>query len=71
MYNEQKNKTNVADPKTNIQISESRDQIAKDLMKLGRTNHIKYGLEIFKNYCFKDVYTYTKDEFEEFLNSSK
>lgn len=71
VYNEEKNKTDKEKLKTNIQNSKSRDRIAKGLSKLGGTNYIKFGLEIFKYYCFKGVYTYTKDEFDEFLNNQK
>ena len=31
---------------------------------MANTHFIEKGLEKFKGYCFKDVYTYTKEEFE-------
>lgn len=64
VYNEDKNKDVVTEPKTRVQSSGARDQIAKGFMNLGHANYIKYGLEIFKNYCFLNVYTYTEEEFE-------
>lgn len=69
VYNEQKNMDNDEEPKSRVQISKHRDDIAKRFAVLGRTNHIKYGLEAFKKYCFSNVYTYTEDEFNSALNS--
>ena len=69
VYNEEKNGTDKEEVKINIQNSKSRDRIGKSLSKLGGKNYIKFGLEMFKNYCFKEVYTYTENEFAEFLNS--
>ena len=69
VYNGEKNNTTDEDPKTRVQVSESRDRIAKTFTKWGKTNYIKFGLHIFKNYCFRNVCTYTKDEFESFLSS--
>ena len=62
VYNEEKNDNN---PKTNYCESQSRDEIDKILLGYGREKHIKYGLEFLKGYCFKEVDTYAKDEFEE------
>lgn len=61
VYNESKN----PDPKKAYSSSESRDLIDKTLLGFGKERFIKFGLEIFKNYCFKNVYTYTEKEFEE------
>lgn len=70
VYNEDKNPTPAEDNiKTHISNSPARDKIAKTLMGKGRQSYIKYGLEIFKNYCFQEVYTYTEQEFSEnFVN---
>ena len=61
VYNESKN----PDPKKAYSSSESRDLIDKTLLGFGNERLIKYGLEIFQNYCFKNVYTYTEKEFED------
>lgn len=61
VYNENKNADN---PKTEYHESESRDFIDKTILEYGKEVHIKYGLDFFKGYCFKEVNTYTKKEFE-------
>jgi len=70
VYNEAKNpNAEEGDKKTHVSESPARDNIAKTLMGKAHQTYIKYGLEIFKNYCFKDVYTYTEQEFTEtFVN---
>ena len=69
VYNEKKNidKTN---PKTEYRESESRDEIDRILLGYGNETHIKYGLESLKGYCFKEVNTYTKSEFENLFVSN-
>lgn len=42
----------------------SRRELACRVSKMANTHFIEKGLEKFKGYCFKDVYTYTKEEFE-------
>lgn len=64
VYNEAKN-CDAANPKTEYRECESRDEIDKILLGYGKETHIKYGLEFLKGYCFKNVNTYTKNEFEE------
>lgn len=70
VYNETKNPYAEEDyKKTHVSESPARDRIAKTFMGKAHLTYIKYGLEIFKNYCFKDVYTYTEQEFtENFVN---
>ncbi len=41
----------------------SKGDIAEHFTKKGGNYFIKFNLERFKGYCFKDVYTYTKEEF--------
>ena len=66
VYNESKN----PDAKTSYSASESRDFIDKTLLGFGNDRLIKFGLERFQGYCFKNVYTYTEKEFQEnFINS--
>lgn len=52
-----------------LQKSKSRDILKKSIMKLSGENLILFGLDHFKGYFFKNVFTYTKEEFEkEFVN---
>ena len=54
VYNEEKNN--------------SKEKIKSNVSKKAGTNVIKFGLNKFKGYFFKNVYTYTVKEFEnEFL----
>lgn len=69
VYNGEKN-PDKANPKTEYRESKSRDEIDKTLLGYAKETHIKYGLEFLKGYCFKEVNTYTKSEFEELLVSS-
>lgn len=64
VYNEERNPEDN-DVKSYIGESSSRDKIAKTLMAKGNQSYIKYGLETFKNYCFKEVFTYTEQEFHD------
>lgn len=65
VYNSDKN----SDPKTKYLESKNRDDIGKILLGYGRKELIKFGLEMFEGYCFKEVHTYNKEEFEqEFVN---
>ncbi|MDL2237365.1 hypothetical protein LJC56_06005 [Christensenellaceae bacterium OttesenSCG-928-K19] len=66
VYNENANDiVDDSEPEVENQLSESRDEIAKKLMGLGKEKYVKFGLEMFERYCFQNVYTYTKEEFEE------
>lgn len=69
VYNEEKN-PDESNPKTEYRESKSRDEIDKVLLGYGNETHIKYGLEFLKGYCFKEVNTYTKSEFEELFVSN-
>ena len=69
VYNEYKSNIGNDDPKTNVQDSRSRDRIAKGFSKFGGTSYVKFGLEIFRNYCFKEIYTYSESEFEDFIKN--
>lgn len=65
VYNQTKNPPESSNAKTKVSDSESRDTIAKKLLNLGSASYVKYGLDIFRNYCFREVYSYTVQEFEE------
>lgn len=52
-----------------LQKSKSRDRLKKSIMRLSGETLIHFGLDQFKGYFFKNVFTYTKEEFEkEFVN---
>lgn len=51
-----------------IQESQSRDAIAKYTFSKSGEEYIRFDLERFKSFYFKAVHTYTKQEFEVFLN---
>lgn len=70
VYNEAKNsEDDEGDKETCVSESPARDEIAKTLMAKAHQSYVKFGLEIFKNYCFKYVNTYTEQEFlENFAN---
>jgi len=36
---------------------------------IAKREPISFDLDIFKNYCFKEVYTYTEREFENYLKN--
>lgn len=69
VYNEGKAaKSKTEDMKdTFVEPSESYDTIAKGTSKFAKQPYVKFGVNIFKNYCFKDVQTYTKEEFDDYL----
>ncbi len=69
VYNGEKN-PDESNPKTEYRESKSRDEIDKTILGYGKETHIKYGLEFLKGYCFKEVNTYTKSEFEELFVSN-
>ena len=65
VYNEYKHYEKSEGQERNVQESKSRDRIAKMLSEKGDTHFIRFGLEKFQKYCFRNVFTYTKKEFEE------
>ena len=66
VYNETKNpdEENINE-KTEVQDSQAREEISKSIFKLAKDRKIGFGLDKFKGYCFKEVATYTKEEFEQ------
>lgn len=68
VYNEKANPETITEREKHVQNSPSFDLIARTVSKFGKVEYIRYGVDIFKNYCYKDVHTYTETEFEEFLN---
>ena len=49
---------------TEVTASPHRDKLYSTMRKLANEEFIKFGLDQFKNYLFKNVYTYTVEEFE-------
>ena len=43
--------------------------IVKQFSKYSKEEYVCFGLNIFKNYIFKDVHTYDKDEFNQYINT--
>lgn len=67
VYNEKTNPETIEEKEKYVQNSPSFDNIAKAIRGFGKEEYIGFGIDIFKNYCFKDVHTYTEAEFEKFL----
>lgn len=70
VYNEIVNAGNpdvVRERKKNVQPSVSFDYIAKELGRLAKEEYVCFGINIFENYCFRKVHTFTEREFEEYL----
>ena len=66
VYNETKNPDDEnIDVKTAVQESQAREEISKSVFRLAQERKILFGLERFKGYCFKEVATYSKEEFEQ------
>lgn len=66
VYNGVKNSDNEnINPKTKVQESQSREEISKYIFRHAQDRKIDFGLEKFKGYCFKEVATYTQEEFEQ------
>lgn len=66
VYNGVKNSDNEnINPKTKVQESQAREQISKSIFDRSKGRRIDFGLDKFKGYCFKEVATYTKEEFEQ------
>lgn len=43
--------------------------IVKQFSKYSKEEYVCFGLNIFKNYIFKEVHTYDKDEFNQYINT--
>lgn len=67
VYNEQKNRLPNQYTKGMMQRSDSRSFITKRFVQLAREEIVLFGLERFKSLYFKDVHTYTQEEFEEYI----
>lgn len=75
VYNEQKNMNNNDENlsekmKSGLQIqnSKSYNKIVADITGFANKEIVRFRLDIFENYCFKKVHTYTEQEFEKYLS---
>lgn len=69
VYNEDVNSAIESPEQPKVQQSSSYDNIVQSISGLAKTEHVRFGVNIFKNYCFKNVHTYTKAEFKNFLST--
>ena len=70
VYNEKKNSSN-GETNSNTQISHSRELIAKYFIESkAKKKYIRFNLERFEKLYFKNVFTYTEEEFENRFISS-
>lgn len=64
VYSEAKNSTNEEEKN---QHKKSLNAIQKSISAKAKVEFIRFDLERFKNFFFKDVHTYTEKEFDDFL----
>lgn len=67
VYNISKNPMPNQLEKERVQESQSRDVIAKYISKKAKEEFIRFDLKKFKTLYFKEVHTYSKEEFKEYL----
>ena len=66
VYNEEKNTPNERNSISEIgNYFINQGDISSEKTKTEKEEIICFGLEKFKGYCFKNVHTYSKEEFEE------
>ena len=71
VYREEKNPI-YNDLKSSIQRSDSRMEIINKISEKAKKPFVRFGLDIFSKLYFKQVYTYTIEEFEKnFISSFK
>ncbi len=66
VYNEERNPIEPQNPK-HIPDSLHMTQIGQAILGFAQEELIQFDLEDFQGYCFKEVHTYTKEEFEKYL----
>lgn len=69
VYNEEKNPLPNQLTKGIVQEAPSRTAISKMLAQKGKQEFILYDLERYKKLYFKDIHTYTEEEFEEYARN--
>lgn len=67
VYNISKNPMPNQLEREGVQESNSRDVIAKYISKKAKEEFVRFDLKRFKTLYFKEVHTYSKEEFEEYL----
>ena len=67
VYNIEKNPMPNQVQRESVRESYSRVEIAKHFSKKAKEEFIRFGLERFKTLYFKEVHTYSEEEFEEYL----
>lgn len=72
VYNESvnQNEKEVLEKKTYIQSSKAYDRLAKEFLGMAKKEYVCFGVNIFKNYCFKVIHTFTEKEFEAYLEKN-
>ena len=66
VYNEEKNTPNERNSISEIgNYFINQGDISSEKIKTEKEEIICFGLEKFKGYCFKNIHTYSKEEFEE------
>lgn len=66
VYNEAKNPLPNQYTKGVVQSAPSRTYISKRFAQMGKQEFILFDLERYKNLYFRDVHTYSKEEFEDY-----
>lgn len=69
VYNASLDDNQNGTPNTNIQRSQSYRNFTQFATNQARTPIIRFGFDIFKTFCFKEVYTLNQEEFEEHLKN--
>lgn len=73
VYNEQANERSrdkeYIEKKKAVQPSPSYDKFAKTVSGYAGKEYVYSGFRMFEKYCFKEVHTYTQEEFEEYLKT--
>lgn len=67
VYNVEANPEIKENDKTDMLNQESIHYIADTLSKKGKEEFIRFGFQTYKKAYFKDIHTYTPDEFEQYL----
>ena len=71
VYNEKANAQNkeiVENKASYVQDSGAFNDFAKTMGRLAKEEQVFFGLRQFERYCFKEVHTYTENEFKQYLS---
>ncbi len=68
VYNETANPLPNQISRSSVQDSPSRTAIAKRITQMGNQELVLFDLERYRNLYFREVHTYTKQEFENYLD---